>query len=184
MARTIGAREWLVPVLCAALASTPASADVSPVTSMGTPVMVVPQFQETGAPTFTSPNGSTMFSGSTGSTTSDPTTSDPTSSSGSGSGSVAGLGRSGQHRAAARHGHRDIWVERHLYELDGRFEPCRHLPGSERPGYPGRGSVGGPSGQHPDHRLDQHDVIVRRQQRECLLCRLACRLRFWPPLAY
>jgi len=56
---------------------------------MGTPVMVVPQFQETGAPTFTSPNGSTMFSGSTGSTTSDPTTSDPTSSSGSGSGSVA-----------------------------------------------------------------------------------------------
>ena len=89
MARTIGAREWLVPVLCAALASTPASADVSPVTSMGTPVMVVPQFQETGAPTFTSPNGSTMFSGSTGSTASDPTTSDPTSSSGSGSGSVA-----------------------------------------------------------------------------------------------
>ena len=75
-----------MPVLCAALASTPASADVSPVTSLGTPVMVVPQFQETGAPTFTSPNGSTMFSGSTAS---DPTTSDPTSSSGSGSGSVA-----------------------------------------------------------------------------------------------
>lgn len=85
MARTFGAGEWLVPVLCVALASTPASADVSPVTSMGTPVMVVPQFQETGAPSFTSPNGSTMFPGSTGSTTSDPTTSDPTLTSGAGS---------------------------------------------------------------------------------------------------
>ncbi len=29
-------------------------------------------------------------------------------------------------------------------------------PGSECPRYPGRGSVGGSSGQHPDHRLDQH----------------------------
>jgi hypothetical protein len=55
-------------------------------------------FQETGAPTLTSPNGSTIFSGSTGSTgstdstdstTSDPTTSDPTSTCGSVSGFVA-----------------------------------------------------------------------------------------------
>ena len=89
MARTLGGGERLVPLLCAALAITPASADVSPITSMGTPVMVVPQFQEIGEPTFSSPNGSMMFSGSTGSTTSDPTSSDPTSSSGSGSGSVA-----------------------------------------------------------------------------------------------
>jgi len=53
--------------------------------------MVVPQLQETGAPTFTSPKGSMMFPGSTttGSTTSDPTLADPTSSSGSGAGSVA-----------------------------------------------------------------------------------------------
>ena len=89
MARTNIGGEWLVPLLYAAMASTPASADVSPVTSMGAPAMVVPQFQETGAPTFTSPNGSTMFSSSTGSTTSDPTSSDPTSSSGGGAGSVA-----------------------------------------------------------------------------------------------
>lgn len=46
MARTIISGNWLVPLLCGALASTPASADVSPVTSMGTPVMVVPQYQE------------------------------------------------------------------------------------------------------------------------------------------
>ena len=44
MARTIIGGEWLVPLLCAALASTPASADVLPVTSMGAPVVVVPQF--------------------------------------------------------------------------------------------------------------------------------------------
>ena len=91
MARTNIGGEWLVPLLYATMASTPASADVSPVTSMGAPAMVVPQFRETGAPAFTSPNGDTMFSGSTGSTgstTSDPTSSDPTSSSGGG-GSVA-----------------------------------------------------------------------------------------------
>ena len=90
MARTIIGSGWLVPFLCGTLATTPALADVSPVTSMGTPAMVVPQFMETGAPTFTSPNGSTLFPGSTttGSTTSDPTSSDPTSS-GSGGGSVA-----------------------------------------------------------------------------------------------
>ncbi len=89
MATTTICRDWLAPLLCGVLASTTALADVSPVTSMGTPLMVVPQYQETGAPTFTSPNGSTMFSGSTGSTTSDPTSSDPTSSSGSGGSSVA-----------------------------------------------------------------------------------------------
>jgi hypothetical protein len=89
MARTTICGDWLVLLLCGALASTPALADVSPITSIGTPVMVVPQYQETGAPTFTSPNGSTMFPGSTSSTTSDPTSSDPTSSSGSGGGSVA-----------------------------------------------------------------------------------------------
>jgi hypothetical protein len=86
MGRTTICGDWLVPLLCGALAITPALADVSPITSMGNPVMVVPQYQETGAPTFTFPNGSTMFSGSTGSATSDPTTSDPTSSSDSGSG--------------------------------------------------------------------------------------------------
>ena len=89
MARTAICRDWLVPLFCGVLASTRALADVSPVTSMGTPVMVVPQFQETGAPSFTSPNGSTMFSSPTGSTISDPISSDPTSPSGSGGGSVA-----------------------------------------------------------------------------------------------
>lgn len=78
-------RAWLAPLICSALISLPAMADVSPVTSMGAPAMVVPQVMETGAPTFTSPNGSTMFPGSTGSITSDPTTSDPTSSGGGGS---------------------------------------------------------------------------------------------------
>lgn len=87
----INGKGVLLPLLCGALVSAPARADVSPVTSMGVPAMLVPQFKETGAPTFTSPNGSTMFPGSTstGSTTSDPPSSDPTSSSGSGGGSVA-----------------------------------------------------------------------------------------------
>ena len=87
MAKIVGMR-LLAPLLCGTLVSPSAWADVSPVTSTGVPAMVVPQSIETGAPSFTSPNGSTMFSGSTGSTTSDPTTSDPTSSSG-GAGSVA-----------------------------------------------------------------------------------------------
>lgn len=89
MATTMG-RGLLAPLLCGVLVSSATRADVAPVTSMGAPAMVVPQFAETGAPTFTSPNGSTMFPGSPDSPTSDPTSSDPTSPSGSGGdGSVA-----------------------------------------------------------------------------------------------
>ena len=84
MARFIG-RRVLTPLLCGAFFSPAALADVAPVTSMGAPAMVVPQFMETGAPTFTSPNGSTMFPGSPNSPTGDPTPSDPTSSGGTGS---------------------------------------------------------------------------------------------------
>jgi len=65
MARNVLGADWLVLLLCGALASTPVLADVAPVTSMGASAMVVPQFQEPGAPTFILPNGSTMFPGST-----------------------------------------------------------------------------------------------------------------------
>ena len=84
MATTMG-RRLLAPLVCGAFISSAALADVSPVTSMGAPAMVVPQFMETGAPTFTSPNGSTMFPGSPDSATGDPTSTDPTSSGGTGS---------------------------------------------------------------------------------------------------
>ena len=92
----------------------------------------------------------------------------------------ARLGRPGQHVVAARHSHRDVRAEWHVHELDGRFEPCRHLPGSERPRHSGRGSVGGPSGQHPDDCLEQYYIVIRRQQRERFLCCFTRQLRLWP----
>ncbi len=74
--------------------------------------------------------------------------------------------RSGRHLAAAWHGHRDIRVQWHLHELDGRFEPCRYLPRAERTRHSGRRSVARPSSEHPHDRLEQHHVVIRRKQRE------------------
>ena len=88
MTRNVGV-GLLATCLCGASITSLAWADVSPVTSMGVPAMVMPQSMETGAPSFTSPNDGTMFPSSTGSTTGDPTTPDPTPSSSGGAGSVA-----------------------------------------------------------------------------------------------